>query len=79
MDAVQGIPPLAGHGDTEQACARAGLAAELGRWMMRRSPSNVAHRLGISMARVRELRAGRFDGLSTDALSAMVERAGLRP
>ncbi|MDE4914600.1 hypothetical protein PQI07_28465 [Methylobacterium sp. 092160098-2] len=46
--------------------------------MMCRSPSNVAHRLGISMARVRELRAGRFDGFSTDALSAMADRAGLR-
>ncbi|CAA2155879.1 hypothetical protein MBRA_01500 [Methylobacterium brachiatum] len=79
MDAVQEIPPLGGQPQTEQACPRAGLAAELGRWMMRRSPSNVAHRLGISMARVRELRAGRFDGFSTDALSAMADRAGLRP
>lgn len=79
MDAVQEIPPLGGERHTEQACPRAGLAAGLGRWMMRRSPSNVAHRLGISMARVRELRAGRFDGFSTDALSAMADRAGLRP
>lgn len=79
MDAVQGIPPPGGQNDIEQGCPRADLAAELGRWMMRRSPSNVAHRLGISMARVRELRAGRFDGFSTDALSAMADRAGLRP
>lgn len=78
MDGVQDFPPLGGTHETATEEAQAGLIAELGLWAKRRSPSNVAHRLGISMARVRGLRAGRFVRVSSAALAEMASRAGLK-
>lgn len=54
------------------------LAAQLTQWVRRRSPSNVAHQLGISMARARGLRAGRLDDCSRDVLIALAIRARLK-
>ncbi|MBB2964551.1 hypothetical protein FHU13_004967 [Methylobacterium sp. R2-1] len=54
------------------------VAAKLERWAKRKSPSKVAHQLGISMARVRDLRAGRLAGYSRDLLVELAARAGLK-
>lgn len=77
VDAIQELPPKSGTLDREPMGARARLIAGLELWASHHSPSNVAHRLGISMARVREMRVGRFDGFSTEALAGMASRAGL--
>lgn len=77
VDAIQELPPRSGTRHREPEDVRAGLIAGLRLWASRRSPCNVAHQLGISMARVREMRAGRFDGFSTAALALMANKAGL--
>jgi len=77
VDAIQELPPKSGTLDREPEHVRAGLIAGLRLWASHRSPCNVAHQLGISMARVREMRAGRFGSFSTTALASMASRAGL--
>lgn len=54
------------------------LLANLRRWARRRSPNNVARELGISMARVRNLRSGGFLDLSTQELLELSARAALK-
>ena len=77
VDAIQELPPRSGTLDMEPEDVRADLIAGLRLWASHRSPCNVAHQLGISMARVRGMRANRFDGFSTTALAGMASRADL--
>ncbi|GEP07862.1 hypothetical protein MOX02_59000 [Methylobacterium oxalidis] len=57
---------------------RRSLLCDLERWAKRRPPNRVAHRLGISMARVRSLKGGDCGRLSVGELTELACRAGLR-
>src|SRR4051812_4118193 len=78
MHAVQELLPSdATHEAVIAGVPPRDLSAELERWVKSGSPNNVAHQLGISMARVRDLRAGRFAGYSQESLAELMVRAGL--
>ena len=71
-------PKVAAYDDDVAGILPCDVAAKLERWAKRKSPSKVAHQLGISMARVRDLRAGRLAGYSRDLLLELAARAGLK-
>ena len=67
---------------TEEAAAmeaRSSLLCDLQSWAKRMSPNKAARQLGMTAARVRELRSGQFSKFTLGELKELTARAGRPP